>query len=233
MKFIKRFIAFVLIIVIAAAGVVIYSGWGKYKSAIEALPLEEAISNTRNMEHFTPYQDISPMFINAVVSVEDKRFFHHRGVDTLGILRAVLYNIRTKSLSEGGSSITQQVAKNIYFMGESTLQRKIAEVFVASDIEKNCTKEEILELYCNIIYYGSGYYNIYDASMGYFGKKPSELTDYEATMLAGIPNAPSAYSPNTNRDMAEKRQEKVLETMVENGYITKDDADEIISEKNL
>ncbi|MEE0867139.1 MAG: biosynthetic peptidoglycan transglycosylase [Clostridia bacterium] len=232
MKFIKRLIGAILIIVIAAAGLVIYSGWEKYKSATEELPLEQAITSIREMEHFTAYEDIAPMLIDAAVSVEDRRFFQHRGVDTLGILRATVYNIKTKSMSEGGSSITQQVAKNIYFMGESTLQRKIAEVFAASDIEKICTKEEILELYFNIIYYGSGYYNIYDASMGYFGKKPSELTDYEATLLAGIPNAPSAYSLNTNPALAEKRQEKVLETMVENGYITENAAEEIKDKNN-
>ena len=120
---------------------------------------------------------------------------------------------------EGGSTITQQLAKNLYFTQEKKFTRKVAEVFVARDIEKLCDKETIFELYVNSIYFGSGYYSVYEAAEGYYGKKPCDLNDYEATMLAGIPNAPSVYSPDVNPTLAEERRQQVLECMVENGYI--------------
>ncbi|MFR0903577.1 MAG: transglycosylase domain-containing protein, partial [Anaerovoracaceae bacterium] len=120
---------------------------------------------------------------------------------------------------QGGSTITQQLARNMYFEQNKKLTRKVAEVLVAFEIEKEYDKDEILELYVNTIYFGSGYYNIYDASLGYFGKTPSQLSDYEATMLAGIPNAPSVYDLNVNPDLAEQRRQQVVDCMVDEGYI--------------
>ena len=123
------------------------------------------------------------------------------------------------SLIEGGSTITQQLAKNMYFSQEKKFTRKVAEVFVSNDIENLCDKETIFELYINSIYFGSGYYTVYDAAHGYYGKDPADLNDYECTMLAGVPNAPSVYSPDVNPKLAEERRQQVLECMVENGYI--------------
>ena len=105
--------------------------------------------------------------------------------------------------------------------------RKIAEVFVAEDLEKNYSKEEILEIYVNTIYFGDGYYGIYDASQGYYKKEPKDLTLYEATLLAGVPNAPSVYAPTINPDLAKSRQGKVIRSMVEYGYLTQEEADSI------
>lgn len=134
---------------------------------------------------------------------------------------------------EGGSTITQQLAKNLYFPQDNTLERKIAEVFMAFHIEDEINKDEILELYFNCIYYGSGYYCVYDASVGYFGKEPSEMNDYEATLLAGVPNAPSVYSPKVNPELAHRRQEKVVSTMAECGYLTEDECDDILTMQTL
>ena len=229
MRAIKKFFLTILLILLIVLSIIIASGWGKYKQAITTLPLETAAKNIKNQQSFTPIDEIPEIFINAMVAVEDRRFYKHNGIDYIGVVRAMKKNVEEKALLEGGSSITQQLAKNIYFMGDDTLSRKIAEIFVTADLEKTFTKDEILELYFNVIYYGSGYYCIGDASEGYFGKTPDQLTDYEATILAGIPNAPSVYSLKNNPDLAKKRQITVVEAMVSEDYITQEEADKIIS----
>ena len=170
------------------------------------------------------------MYINAVISVEDRRFFSHPGIDIIAIGRAVINDIKAMSFVEGGSTITQQLAKNIYFTQEKKITRKIAEVFMAFEIEKNYDKDEILELYLNTSYFGDGYYTVKEASRGYFGKEPEDMTDYECIMLAGIPNAPSVYAPTKNPDLAKQRQRQVAEKMIENGYLTEEEAEEILNE---
>lgn len=230
MRFIKKIFSFIFILVFIVFAVVVAGGWGKYKQATSQLPVEEAAKNIKSQESFTPLDEISLTFINAIVAVEDRRFYKHKGVDIIGVTRAIVKNLKEKSLTEGGSCITQQLAKNIYFMNDNTLSRKIAEVFAAIDLEKSFSKKEILELYFNIIYYGSGYYNIGDAAKGYFGKSPYDLTDYEATLLAGLPNAPSAYSPDKNPDLAKKRQRKVVEAMVDMEYLSKEEAAMILAQ---
>ena len=135
-------------------------------------------------------------------------------------------------LREGGSTITQQLAKNIYFTQEKSALRKIAEMFMSSEIEKNCDKNTILELYLNTSYFGDGYYCVKDATEGYYGKEPLEMNRNEASMLAGIPNAPSAYCPTKHLDLAKKRQEHVLDKMVKYKFITEQDKTEILQEEN-
>ena len=115
----------------------------------------------------------------------------------------------------------------MYFTQKKEFSRKFAEIFVVSYLEDNYKKDEIFELYINTIYYGNGYYGIGNASMGYFNKKPDELTDSEATILAGLPNAPSAYSLTNHKDLAVKRQKQVLDAMVKHKYITKEEAKKI------
>lgn len=139
--------------------------------------------------------------------------------------------IRTLSFAEGGSTITQQLAKNLYYTQEKKLERKFAEVFTAFAIEASYDKNDIFELYVNTIYFGSGYYGIYEASQGYYGKVPSELSDYEAVMLAGLPNAPSAYSPDKDPDLARQRMKQVLKQMVKNEAITEKKAEEILNSR--
>ena len=133
-------------------------------------------------------------------------------------------------MAEGGSTITQQLMKNEYFTQEKKLERKFAEIFAAWDIEKQYSKEDIFELYVNTIYFGSGYYGIYDAAEGYFGKEPSELSEYEAVMLAGLPNAPSAYSPDTSPELAKQRMRQVLDRMVECEVIDQTEADNLLAQ---
>ena len=213
-KIIKFFFFIILAIIIAVCGVVLIKGYNMYKEAIDETSIETMFSEIQEEENFVTIDEVPDIFINAVVSVEDKRFYEHNGVDLISIGRAIWTNIKTLELTEGGSTITQQIAKNLYFTQKKDFSRKVAEIFVAKDIEEIYSKEEILEIYINTNFYGSGYYGIYDAAMGYYNKEPSELSDYEATLLAGVPNAPSVYSPKVNLNLAEQRQSVVLEEMV-------------------
>ncbi|MDE5859559.1 MAG: transglycosylase domain-containing protein [Oscillospiraceae bacterium] len=230
-KIIKLFTFLALIIFIAAGikiGVCAYNGYQMYKAAVEAVPVEIKALEIRNNENFTSYSELPAFYIDAVISVEDRRFENHSGIDPKAVMRAVVHDITTRSAEQGGSTITQQLAKNLYYTQEKKLTRKFAEVFTAFDFEKNFTKEEIFELYVNSIYFGSGYYGISEASEGYYGKSPAELTDYECAMLAGLPNAPSAYSPDVNPELAQKRLEFVLDAMVECEIIDNVKAEKII-----
>ena len=169
-------------------------------------------------------------FLDAVISIEDNRFYNHSAIDVKSIFRAVLVNIKDQEFSEGGSTITQQVAKNVFYNQKKELTRKVAEAFTAFDMEEQFSKRDILEIYVNISYYGSGYYGIYDACIGYLDKEPEDMTLAECALLAGIPNAPSVYSPKENKDLSVKRQKIVLNSMLENNYITQKEYDNALKE---
>ena len=227
MKIIKRVLLLMVIILLVVAGVQIKSGYDKYKTALDEKPLETVIAELQGKENYTKYEDIPKIYFDALIAVEDRRFYKHNGFDIIGTSRAIYNDFKAREWIEGGSTIAQQLAKNMYFPDDRTLQRKIAEIFMALKIEREYEKEDVLEFYVNGIYYGSGYYCIYDASMGYFEKKPSDMNEYECTLLVGIPNAPSIYSLKVNPVLAHKRQDKVLECMVELDYITQEKAEEI------
>ena len=216
---------------VAAAVVLcaVYGIWGYrlYRAALEECPLEQKVEEIRSNEHYSRLGELPVVFQEAVVAVEDHRFYSHGGIDLISIARAAWNNLCSLSFKEGRSTITQQLAKNLYFSQERKLERKAAEVFMARAIEKAYEKDEILELYVNCIYYGSGYYCIYDASVGYYDKEPWQLSDYECTVLAGLPNAPSDYDPTINPDLTAQRQAQVLEKMVRYGYLSEEEADEI------
>ena len=215
--------ALVLVVVLTVLGVGV-DGWRLYRNAVEQTGIEQAVEQVRAQEGCTPLNQLPTLYPQAVVAVEDRRFYDHNGVDPIAIARAVWVNLRTGSLAEGGSTLTQQLAKNLYFTQEKKFTRKVAEVFTAWDLERRYTKDEILELYINSIYYGEGYYGIYSASRGYFGKDPAEMTDYECTLLAGVPNAPSVYAPTVNPDLAAQRQRQVVDSLVDMGCITEQQA---------
>lgn len=218
----------VLIAVCAFLGI---EGYRMYQEAAAEKPVSERVEEIRSMEGFTSYSELPQFYIDATISVEDHRLAKHCGIDLIAIGRAVWTDIKAMSFVQGGSTITQQLAKNMLFTQEKKLERKVAEVFAALELEANYTKEEIFELYVNTVYFGSGYYGIYQASMGYFEKEPLELSDYECAMLAGIPNAPSAYSPDVGNELAEKRVKQVLNSMVRQKIITQENADRIELEK--
>ena len=231
MKTIKRILLLCLIVLVVVAGVQIKGGYDKYKDALAERPLDEVIAELQSKENYTQYEDVPEIYYKALVAVEDRRFYKHNGFDIIGSARAIYNDIKAWELLEGGSTIAQQLAKNLYFPNDNTLQRKMSEIFMALEIERAYEKEEVLEFYVNGIYYGSGYYSIYDASMGYFDKEPIDMTDYECTLLVGIPNAPSVYSLNNRPDLAKQRQKKVIECMVEIEYITEDEGKEILREE--
>ena len=195
MKILKRIIICIILIILFAVGIVTYKGYTIYKQALNEISVKDKVAEIQSQENYTKIEDLPEFYLNAVIAVEDHRFYDHGAIDIISIGRAVWTNIKSFELREGGSTITQQLAKNIYFTQEKTALRKIAEIFMAFEIEKNCDKDEILELYVNTSYFGDGYYCVKEAANGYFDKEPIDMTEYESSMLAGIPNAPSVYAP--------------------------------------
>ena len=210
MKFIKKLLFTIILLVIIFSLAILGIGKLYYNQALKEKPLITRIDEITGKENFVKFEDMSADYRNAVISVEDHRFYDHGPVDFIAIGRALFTNVKNKELQEGGSTITQQVAKNIVFSQDKSWLRKIGEIFAAYDIEKNYSKKEIFE--------------IYDASYGYYKKAPKDLNLDEASMLAGVPNAPSVYAPTVNPTLAKKRQYHVLKTMLEYGYITKEQA---------
>ena len=230
MKFIKRLILFVLILIIVVGSVVILNGYNLYKTTINEKSLSDKISQIKSDKKYVSINDVPSYYTNAIIAVEDHRFKEHGAIDVISIGRAIVSNIQAKDFNEGGSTITQQVAKNLYFIGEDdVVSRKVAEIFVAIDLEKNYSKDEILEFYINTIYFGEGYYGIKEASTGYYKKEPKDMSLDEATMLAGVPNAPSVYAPTINPTLAKSRQGKVLRSMVEYGYLSQEEANKVLN----
>lgn len=168
--------------------------------------------------------------INAFIAAEDAGFYEHEGISYSSIFRAFLKNLQAGRVVQGGSTITQQVAKSFFLSSERTISRKAREAIMAFRIEKNLNKQEILHLYLNQIYLGSGAYGIQAASEAYFGKDVSELTLAESALLAGLPKAPSKYSPYENMELARKRQQYVLDRMVDVNYLSRDEADAAYAE---
>ena len=222
-RIVKWMFAFACTVIAGCGFALAGEGYGLYKNAVQEESLEAKVAEIRSQENFTSLEDMPETYVQAVVSVEDHRFYDHFGLDLIAIGRAVVNDIKAGRYVEGGSTITQQLAKNLYFSQEKTMNRKAAEVFLALELEQKYTKDEILELYVNSIYFGDGYYSVGEASEGYFGKLASEMNDYECTLLAGVPNAPSKYAPSKNLALAEKRQQKVISRMEACGYITEEE----------
>ena len=224
MKFIRKLFIAIIVLVIIICSFVFLVGHFYYVKALKEKPLITRVDEITNKENFVKFEDMSSYYRNAVISVEDHRYYDHGPVDFIAICRAFYTNIKNGEFREGGSTITQQVAKNVVLSQERSWIRKIAEIFAAFDLEKNYSKREIFELYVNTSYFGDGYYGIYQASFGYYNKSPKDLNLDESSMLAGVPNAPSVYAPTVNLNLAKKRQYHVLNKMLEYGYITKNTA---------
>ncbi len=227
-KGIKRIIILLFLICIFIAGYIVADGYKLYKSVIDEISIKDKINGIRSNPSYVKIDEIPKDYLNAVVSIEDKRFYEHFGVDIYSIGRALLSNLENKKIIGGGSTITQQLAKNLYFEQKKVLSRKVAEVFVSMDLEEEYTKDDILELYINIIYYGDGYYGIGKASNGYFSKEPKELDINEITLLAGIPNAPSVYQLSNDSIYTYQRQIIVINSMLDTNSISQEVAQELI-----
>lgn len=225
--FIGRLALAALILVVLVEVYFLARGFNLYREAIEEAGLDEMAASIQSSESFTPIDELPDLYLQAVVAVEDHRFYAHPGFDAIATARALVNDLKAGAIVEGGSTITQQLAKNLYFTQEKRLTRKVAEMFMAFHIEANYTKEEIFELYVNSIYFGSGCYDVASASQAYFGVEPSQMDANQCTLLAGIPNAPSVYDLNVNPDLATQRQRQVLTLMVEHQYLTADQASAI------
>ena len=230
MKIFRNIVLVVLIVVITIGIRFVGLGYSAYKEALNNMPLDEKVAVIQAKENYTKIDEMPKMYRDAVVAVEDHRFYKHNGIDIISIGRAVVNDVKAMKFVEGGSTITQQLAKNIYFSQEKKMTRKIAEAFMAFKIESSYDKDEILELYLNTSYFGDGYYTAKEACEGYFNKELNEMTDYEAILLAGIPNAPSVYAPTKNPELAKKRQKQVMDRMVKYKILTEEEGQRILNQ---
>ncbi|MBO0476994.1 PBP1A family penicillin-binding protein [Vagococcus sp. DIV0080] len=181
--------------------------------------------------NFVKIEDISPYIKDAVISTEDRKFYDHKGYDIKGIARAAARKVvRRDNSGGGGSTITQQLAKNAFLTQEQTMTRKAKELFLAIEIEKEYTKDEILEMYLNKAYFGNGVWGVQDASLKYFGKNASDVTVDEAAVIAGMLKGPSIYNPIDHMDNAIARRDTVLSVMVDNGKLDKATADHLMTQ---
>ena len=184
-----------------------------------------------SFDTYVTLDEISDNVKNAIISVEDKNFYTHKGFDYLRIAKAMVSNIKNRKITQGASTISQQYIKNLFLDFDQTWKRKIEEAYLTYELEVHYSKEEILEGYLNTIDFGAGNYGIYKASKYYFNKLPSELTLSEASILVGIPKNPSYYNPVSNYEESKKRQAVVLESMVNNKYITEKEKKEAYNSK--
>lgn len=230
MKFIKKLFTLLLIAVVIAGSLLTYKGYEMYKEATSKVDLQTKVETIRNDKDFVKFDELPSDYVTAVIDVEDHRFYDHNGIDIISIFRALINDIKAREIVEGGSTITQQLSKNMYFSQKQELVRKIAELFVTFDLEKNYSKKDIFELYVNTSYFGDGYYGIGQAAKGYLNKRPKDMTLLESTLLAGIPNAPSVYAPTKNPDLAVQRQKQVIRKMVKRGDLTESEAKKLYDE---
>ena len=253
---IKIIIALLLAIVVIG-GVLIYMKYGKKLIAMESdakkIVSKSTMETFRQNEtsiiydangnimsklkgekdvYYIKYSDIPQVAVDAITSIEDKNFFKHKGYDLKAIIRAGLAYIKNKGvITQGGSTITQQLARNIFLSFEESWQRKAREVFIAIELEKKYTKKEIMEFYLNNIYFANGYYGIQSASLGYFGKGVNSLSLSQITFLLSIPNSPTRYNPYENIEGTLARRDRILDQMVLDGKISEAEASKAKSEE--
>jgi len=253
---IKIIIALLLAIVVIG-GVLIYMKYGKKLIAMESdakkIVSKSTMETFRQNEtsiiydangnimsklkgekdvYYIKYSDIPQVAVSAITSIEDKNFFKHKGYDLKAIIRAGLAYIKNKGvITQGGSTITQQLARNIFLSFEESWQRKAREIFIAIELEKKYTKKEIMEFYLNNIYFANGYYGIQSAALGYFGKGVNSLSLSQITFLLSIPNSPTRYNPYENIEGTLARRDRILDQMVLDGKISEAEASKAKSEE--
>lgn len=185
---------------------------------------KESLESRVHREKFVPHDKIPDLLKKGIIATEDRRYYDHGAVDIIGVARAFITNSMAGETLEGGSTIAQQTVKNIFLSNDRTMTRKLEELALAVQLERNYSKEEILELYLNTIYFGHGTYGVGEASRVYFGKEPKDLDLSQCAMLAGLPQAPSAYDPISHPQEGAKRMTTVLALMAQEGYITPEEA---------
>ncbi|HPT89352.1 MAG TPA: transglycosylase domain-containing protein, partial [Bacilli bacterium] len=184
-----------------------------------------------NKQSYITLDQISPYLIDAFISIEDKKFFNHQGIDLLRIGGALLANIKAGEITQGASTITQQYARNLFLTQDKNIKRKIDEIFIAINLENKYSKEEILEGYLNSIYFDHGIYGVEDASLFYFNKHAKDLSLAEAAMIAAIPKGPGYYSPIKNYENNKRRKELIIKELLKDKKITIEEANQALQEE--
>ena len=233
-KFLKGILSIILgIIILTIIVVLAYLGiiYNEVNTEIKAGKIEKTVEGIRSRNTYVKKDKIDELYLKAVIAAEDRRYYSHGAVDVVGFSRAMYNNIISMKLKEGGSTITQQLSKNIFLDQRAEIDRKIKELFYSIELEKKYSKDDILELYVNTSYFGAGYYGIGPATKGYYDKTPEKLSLNEAAFLAGVPNAPSVYNPYEHYDLAVQRRNIVLKKMVFNGDITQQEAIIVYNER--
>ena len=192
---------------------VIIRGYDMYKAAVTAVSIDEKVAEIRSDEDYLPLEQISDEYLTSLVKSEDKRFYNHSGFDYLATARAMMNNVRARAFKEGGTTITQQLAKNMFFSFEKKLERKVAELFVVRELENRLSKDEILELYCNVIYFGENCYGIKEAANHYYGVEPSELNSDQVDALVYTIKSPNNYNPNAKLEYAISNNKTLFQSM--------------------
>ena len=202
MKRILKTIAGAMVVLMVLGAIIsvptVIRGYNMYKNAVDRVSVEQKVAEIRGSRDYVALNDISTAFKRGIVHSEDRRFYRHHGYDLVGIGRAIISDVAAGAMVQGGSTITQQLAKNMYFADNRTLARKVAEILVARQLEKHYTKQEILELYCNAIYYGQGCVGLKEASRHYYRVDPSQLEGDQAARLIYTVRCPEYYNPSTN-----------------------------------
>jgi len=202
MKRILKTIAGAMVVLMVLGAIIsvptVIRGYNMYKNAVDRVSVEQKVAEIRGSRDYVALNDISTAFKRGIVHSEDRRFYRHHGYDLIGIGRALISDVAAGAMVQGGSTITQQLAKNMYFADNRTLARKVAEILVARQLEKHYTKQEILELYCNAIYYGQGCVGLKEASRHYYRVDPSQLEGDQAARLIYTVRCPEYYNPSTN-----------------------------------
>ncbi|MCR0328036.1 transglycosylase domain-containing protein [[Clostridium] innocuum] len=230
MKIIRKLFLIFLLIIVILLTLFIGLGFVNYVKATNDVSIQEKVKQIKSRDSYVSYDEINENLLKATVAIEDRRFYEHHGVEYRSMARALYQNVVAREIRGGGSTITQQLAKNMYYTYQPSYLRKVSEIFTAYDLEKELSKKEILELYVNVINYGDNHIGIREASEGYFHKKPKDLTLDEATLLAGLPQSPANYQLSNHEDVARRRQIQVLNAMVRESMINEDEKMAVIKQ---
>ena len=209
-KLLKKTFFIFLSILLVVTLMIFGRGYLSYQHIVHDISIEQKIDTIRKSPNYTPLKEVNPYFKNAIYAVEDCRFYQHGAIDPIGLVRAMSSNIKRRKWREGGSTITQQLAKNMFFSYKDKGTRKIPEFFIAKELERQFR----------------------EASYGYFGKSPSDLNLNEASLLAGLPQSPSMLSLNKHYSRAKTRQKYVLQAMYRNKLISKEELEQVFATKN-
>ena len=230
MKIIRKLFLIFLLIIVILLTLFIGLGFVNYVKATNDVSIQEKVKEIKSRDSYVSYDEINENLLKATVAIEDRRFYEHHGVEYRSMARALYQNVVAREIRGGGSTITQQLAKNMYYTYQPSYLRKVSEIFTAYDLEKELSKKEIQELCVNVINYGDNHIGIREASEGYFHKKPKDLTLDEATLLAGLPQSPANYQLSNHEDVARRRQIQVLNAMVRESMINEDEKMAVIKQ---